>query len=139
MLVKIPYKILVPRSRCQMFSVFQRACGLPAVARPCLRVYLSAASPRSISTTPTRCSTDAPEPPTPEEEAELEGVSSDAIPNVDQQTEAEGANKGRSSQPQSYNEFLSTLGAKYKFGKPQNWLGGDVVSDIARFWNSYLK
>jgi len=81
-----------------------------------------------------RWSTAAPEPPTPEEEAELEAVSPESIAEesieesmeLSEETETQDRPESRGWQPKSYNEFLSSIGAKYKFAKPNNWLGDDV-------------
>lgn len=117
-----------------MLPLLQRGSRFPSVARPCLRAHLSSATYRSISTTSTRWSTSAPEPPTPEEEAELEAVSPEPVlefeerfTDTPEENKAEDDTKARSWQPQSYSKFLSTIGAEYKFAKPTNWLGGDVV------------
>jgi len=74
-----------------------------------------------------RWSTAAPEPPTPEEEAELEATSPATV-FVEELESLDGhATEGKPKQEISYNEWLKTIGAQYKSAKPNNWLGGDVV------------
>ncbi|KXN88945.1 37S ribosomal protein S35, mitochondrial [Leucoagaricus sp. SymC.cos] len=100
----------------------------PSTSRPCLRAHLSTSTPRSISASATRWSTSAPEPPTTEEEAELEAANPE--PALGPDTELEGSNvevrHERPSIPTTYKAFLSTIGARYKFAKPNNWLGEDA-------------
>lgn len=106
-----------------MLSLFRRASRFPAGPRPCLCLPTR----RSISWTLTRWSSAAPEPPTPEEEAELEATSPETT-FVEQLESLDGhATEGKHKQEISYNEWLKTIGAQYKSAKPNNWLGGDVV------------
>lgn len=121
-----------------MLTLLHRAARFSSVARPCLRAQPSAVACRSISTTPARWSTAAPEPPTPEEEAELEAATPEPIAEEEfaetpEEDEAKEEPETRVWQPTSYNEFLSTVGAKYKFAKPANWLGGDVVRVVSDY------
>lgn len=105
------------------------------MARPCRRDQLLVWTRRNVSSTSVRWSTAAPEPPTPEEAAELEAASPESIAEeaiekameAPEETETQDKPESRGWQPKSYNEFLSSIGAKYKFAKPINWLGDGVV------------
>ncbi|KAF5352390.1 hypothetical protein D9756_005802 [Leucocoprinus leucothites] len=110
-----------------MFSFLQRASTFPVASRACLRVHDSVVARRTISVTSARWSTAAPEPPTPEEEAELEATRPEAVLESSQDPPVEGVKEERPREREpSYNEFLNTVGAQYKFAKPNNWLGGEV-------------
>ncbi|EKM83961.1 hypothetical protein AGABI1DRAFT_88779 [Agaricus bisporus var. burnettii JB137-S8] len=78
----------------------------------------------AVSTTSTRRSALTPEPPTPEDEAELEAASATSPHDPENDLEEDVAGDG--SRGLSYKRFLSTIGAQYKYAQPNNWLGGDV-------------
>ncbi|KAJ3575228.1 hypothetical protein NP233_g1224 [Leucocoprinus birnbaumii] len=110
-----------------MFSLLQRSSRFPVAPRPYLRVHISTASRRDISSTSIQWSSFSPEPPTPEEEAAIEANSLENDLMNEQETPEEGRKEGRShEQEMTYEKFLSTTGAKFRLAKPNNWLGGDV-------------
>lgn len=108
---------------------------LQRVSRPSfLRVRLSVVTCRSISATSIRWSTSAPEPPTPEEENELAAASAEQVvlgKKIPEQEKVKDSSEESSSPSISYKQFLSTIGVKYKYARPNSWLGGGVVSGIS--------
>ncbi len=117
-----------------MFPLLQRAARSSFVSRPCSRGRLPVCTRRNISSSSVRRSTAAPEPPTPEEEAELEAASPEsAAEEAIEETKAQDGPESRRWQPKSYNEFLSSIGAKYKFARPNSWLGDGVVRVVYAF------
>jgi hypothetical protein len=125
------------RRKVMLLSLLRRSLALPPTAHPCRRAPFFLPS-RSISTTPARASSLTPDPPSPEEEAELEAATSPPGPEAnlegqatislpDPEVEYEDGAVGEDPQRMSYKRFLSTIGLQYKYAKPNNWLGGDVV------------
>ncbi|GLB43497.1 putative eukaryotic mitochondrial regulator protein [Lyophyllum shimeji] len=99
-----------------MFAHFRLA---PQCVRTCSRPSPLLCARRSISYTPTRHSELAPEPPSEEE------VESSVVDQVIEKLESTPAEEGR--QPETYNEFMTSIGEKYRLADaPNKWLGGGV-------------
>lgn len=113
-----------------LVSLLRRSFAFSPALHSSRRVCLLPAH-RSVSTTSTRRSALTPEPPTPEEEAELEAAS--ATSPLDPENDLEEDVAGDGSRGLSYKRFLSTIGAQYKYAQPNNWLGGDVVCSRGTF------
>ncbi|PFH52346.1 hypothetical protein AMATHDRAFT_140294 [Amanita thiersii Skay4041] len=61
----------------------------------------------------------APEPPSSDDLVSSDTSDSTSDPFLDDAAE-------ESARPESFNEFLRTIGAKYKSASPKNWLGGEI-------------
>lgn len=119
-----------------LLSLLRRPLPVPPIARPCRRARLLPPS-RSISTSTPRASSLTPEPPSPEEEAELQNATpppdsqaaleETSLPDPEVETEYEDHSAEGQQQSMSYRRFLSTIGLQFKHAKPRNWLGGNVV------------
>jgi hypothetical protein len=96
-------------------------------ARPCLRPCPSTS--RGIASSASRFSDLGPTPPTPEEAEVLAGLERKE-PLREKDARSMGNDENQDS---TYRKFMEQVGEKYKYAKPQNWLGGKVVEFVLCF------
>ena len=95
---------------------------------PALRPCLPSTS-RGIASSASRFSELGPTPPTPEEAEALAGLES-GEPVKERDARFKGDDENREP---TYRKFMEEVGEKYKYAKPQNWLGGQVVEFVLCF------
>jgi hypothetical protein len=115
-----------------MFSHFRVASGWVRRSPARVSVY------RNISTTPVASSSLAPDPPSEAEVAlqealaEQETLDKEEAVILSEPEPGPGSSSEASRNPETYNEFMESIGNRFKYADgPCKWLGNQVVESVS--------